>query len=160
MLDWLIRFSLKQRAFVLAAAVALLTYGVNRVLELPVDVLPDLTKPTVTILTEAPGYAPEEVETLVTIPLENALMGVNGVSRLRTTSDISLSLLFVEFDWDTDIYQARQFVRERLTGVLDRLPQGVSPYMTPAASLMGEILLVGLRDPTGKNQPARPAIPG
>ncbi|MDF1659558.1 MAG: efflux RND transporter permease subunit, partial [Verrucomicrobiales bacterium] len=153
MLNALIRFSLAQRALVLALAAILLGLGVKKITELPVEVLPDLTKPTVTILTEAPGFAPEEVETLITLPLENALMGVNGVSRLRSVNDISLSLIFVEFDWDTDIYRARQFVQERLTGVSENLPEGVSPYMTPVASLMGEIMLIGITDPTGKTEP-------
>ena len=153
MLNALIRFSLAQRALILAAALVLLVLGVKKVIELPVEVLPDLTKPTVTILTEAPGYAPEEVETLITIPLENTLMGVTGVSRLRSVNDISLSLIFVEFDWDTDIYQARQFVQERLTGAAEVLPEGVTPYMAPVSSLMGDILLIGLRDPTGKTSP-------
>jgi CzcA family heavy metal efflux pump len=153
MLNRLIRLSLAQRALVVAAAVVLLVLGIKKTLELPVDVLPDLTKPMVTILTEAPGYAPEEVETLVTIPLENSLMGVTGVSRLRSTNDISLSLVFVEFDWGTDIYQARQFVQERLTGAVEILPEGVTPYMTPVASLMGDIMMVGLRDPSGKTSP-------
>ncbi len=153
MLNALIRFSLAQRALILAVALVLLVLGVKKVIELPVEVLPDLTKPTVTILTEAPGYAPEEVETLITIPLENTLMGVTGVSRLRSTNDISLSLIFVEFDWDTDIYQARQFVQERLTGAAEVLPEGVTPYMAPVSSLMGDILLIGLRDPTGKTSP-------
>ena len=153
MLNALIRFSLAQRALVLALAAMLLGLGIKKITELPVEVLPDLTKPTVTILTEAPGFAPEEVETLITLPLENALMGVTGVSRLRSVNDISLSLVFVEFDWDTDIYQARQFVQERLTGVTETLPEGISPYMTPVASLMGEIMLVGITDPTGKTDP-------
>ncbi len=153
MLNRLIRFSLAQRALVLALALVILLLGLKKTLELPVDVLPDLTKPTVTILTEAPGYAPEEVETLVTIPLENALMGVTGVSRLRSVNDISLSLVFVEFDWGTDIYRARQFVQERLTGASEFLPEGVTPYMTPVASLMGDIMMVGVRDPSGKTKP-------
>ncbi|MDF1738339.1 MAG: efflux RND transporter permease subunit [Verrucomicrobiales bacterium] len=153
MLNTLIRFSLAQRALVVAVAAMLLVLGIKKVTELPVEVLPDLTKPTVIILTEAPGFAPEEVETLVTIPLENALMGVNGVTRLRSVNDISLSLVFVEFDWDTDIYKARQFVQERMTGAAELLPEGVSPYMTPVASLMGEIMLVGVVDPTGKTVP-------
>ena len=143
MLNQLIRFSLAQRALVVALAGVVLGLGIWKVTELPVEVLPDLTKPTVTILTEAPGFAPEEVETLVTLPIENALMGVNGVTRLRTVNDISLSLIFVEFDWGTDIYKARQFVQERLSGAGESLPPGVSPYLTPAASLMGNIMLVG-----------------
>lgn len=134
-------------------ALVVMAFGIKSAVELPVDVLPDLTKPTVTILTESPGYAPEEVETLVTIPLENALMGVNGVSRLRTTTDVGLSLIFVEFDWGTDIYRARQFVQERLTEVTEQLPEGVSPYMTPVSSLMGEIMLVGVSDPSGSMAP-------
>jgi CzcA family heavy metal efflux pump len=153
MLNKLIRFSLAQRSLILAGAVVLLVLGVKKTLELPVDVLPDLTKPTVTLLTEAKGYAPEEVETLVTIPLENALMGVTGVNRLRSVNDIGLSLIFVEFDWGTDVYRARQFVQERLMGVSEILPAGTTPYMTPVASLMGDIMLVGLRDPTGKTSP-------
>lgn len=153
MLNALIRFALRQRMLVLIVALVILIMGVRTVQQLPVEVLPDLTKPTVTILTEAPGYSPEEVETLITIPLENALMGVTGVSRLRTVNDIGLSLTFVEFDWGTDIYQARQFVQERLGGVTEILPEGVSPYMTPVASLMGNILLIGLVDPSGEVPP-------
>lgn len=149
MLNHLIRFSLAQRALILALSVVLLALGLQRGKELPVEVLPDLTKPTVTLLTECPGFAPEEVETLVTIPLENSLMGVTGVTRLRSINDISLSLIFVEFDWGTDIYQARQFVQERLGSVTEALPEGINPYMTPVASLMGNILLVGLVDPSG-----------
>lgn len=150
MLNKLIRFSLAQRALVLAVALVLLILGIKKTLELPVEVLPDLTKPTVTILVEAPGYAPEEVETLITVPMEAALMGVTGVSRLRTINDISLSLIIVEFDWGTDIYKARQFVQERLTSAAEILPAGVTPFMTPVSSLMGDILLIGLRDPTEK----------
>jgi CzcA family heavy metal efflux pump len=153
MLNALIRFSLRQRPLVIAAAAVVLLWGTKTALELPVDVLPDLTKPTVILLTESPGFAPEEVETLVTIPLENALMGVTGVTRLRSVNDIGLSLIFVEFEWGTDIYRARQFVQERLAGATETLPEGVSPYMTPVASLMGNIMLVGLVDPTGAIDP-------
>lgn len=153
MLNQLIRFSLAQRPLIIALAVIVLVLGIKQAMELPVEVLPDLTKPTVTILTESPGFAPEEVETLVTIPLENALMGVTGVTRLRSINDVGLSLIFVEFEWGRDIYQARQFVQERLTGVSGRLPAAVSPYMTPVASLMGNILLIGLLDPTGQTNP-------
>lgn len=153
MLNQLIRFSLSQRLLVVVMAVVVLVLGVKKSTELPVEVLPDLTKPTVTILTEVPGYAPEEVETLVTIPLENALMGATGVTRLRSVNDVGLSLIFVEFDWGTDIYQARQFVQERLAGASEAIPEGIRPYMTPVASLMGNILLIGLADPTGEVSP-------
>ena len=153
MLNKLIQFSLSQRPLILALALVLFILGIKTASELPVEVLPDLTKPTVTILTESAGFSPEEVETLVTIPLENSLMGVTGVTRLRSVNDIGLSLIFIEFEWGTDIYQARQFVQERLTGASDALPEGVSPYMTPVASLMGNIMLVGLVDPSGKTEP-------
>lgn len=153
MLNQLIRFSLSQRLLVVVMAVVVLVLGIKKSTELPVEVLPDLTKPTVTILTEVPGYAPEEVETLVTIPLENALMGATGVTRLRSVNDVGLSLIFVEFDWGTDIYQARQFVQERLAGAGEAIPEGIRPYMTPVASLMGNILLIGLADPTGEVSP-------
>lgn len=98
MLDRLIRFSLAQRGLVIMLALVVLILGVKKTVETPVDVLPDLTKPTVTLLTEAQGYSPEEVETLISIPLENSLMGVTGVDRIRTTNDIGLSLIFIEFD--------------------------------------------------------------
>ncbi|MEM9157625.1 MAG: efflux RND transporter permease subunit [Verrucomicrobiota bacterium] len=146
MLTALIKFSLARRSLILAASVVILALGFQTTRELPVEVLPDLTKPTVTILTEAPGLAPEEVETLVTVPLERALMGVSGVTRLRATSDVALSLVFVEFDWGTDIYQARQFVQERLRTAEEGLPSGIQPFMTPVASLMGEIMLIGIHD--------------
>ncbi|MGB1260284.1 MAG: efflux RND transporter permease subunit [Akkermansiaceae bacterium] len=153
MLNKLIKFSLTYRWLILAIAIALLGTGYYRSTQLPVEVLPDLTKPTVTILTEAPGLAPEEVETLVTVPLENSLMGVTGVTRLRATNDVGLSLIFVEFDWGTDIYQARQFVQERLLGVTEDLPKDTTPYMTPVASLMGNIMLLGVTDPSGEMEP-------
>ena len=92
-----------------------------------------MTKPTVTILTEAPGLAPEEVETLVTQPIESALQGIGGLDRLRSNSDVSLSLVFAEFGWGTDIYRARQLVQERLQSVLATLPRGVQPGMTPVS---------------------------
>ncbi|MCB1130843.1 MAG: efflux RND transporter permease subunit, partial [Verrucomicrobiae bacterium] len=153
MLDKMIRFSLAQRGLIIMMALVVLILGVKKTMETPVDVLPDLTKPTVTLLTEAKGYSPEEVETLVTVPLENSLMGVTGVDRIRTTNDIGLSLIFVEFKWGTDIYKARQFVQERLTGAGETLPEGITPYMTPVSSLMGDILLIGLSDPTHKTSP-------
>ncbi len=153
MLNALIRAALANRFLVLMAAAGLMVAGWITGGQLPVDVLPDLTKPTVTLLTEAPGLAPEEVETLVTLPLEGTLMGTAGVTRLRSISDVSLSLIFIEFDWGTDIYRARQFVQERLQAVVGRLPDGVHPYMSPVASLMGEIMLVGMRSEDGQVTP-------
>ena len=145
MLNKLIRLALDNRAIVLGVSLLLVLAGAQTVQELPVEVLPDLTKPTVIILTESPGLAPEEVEVNVTQPIERALMGVAGLTRLRSNSDVSLSLVYAEFGWGTDIYRARQFVQERLQGVRGTLPRGVEPFLTPVASLMGEILLVGLR---------------
>ncbi|MFN0066482.1 MAG: efflux RND transporter permease subunit [Limisphaerales bacterium] len=145
MLNKLIRLALHNRAIVLGLSLLLLLLGAQTVRNLPVEVLPDLTKPTVIILTESPGLAPEEVEVNVTQPIERALLGVAGLTRLRSNSDVSLSLVYAEFGWGTDIYRARQFVQERLQSVRGTLPEGVEPFLTPVASLMGEILLVGLR---------------
>ncbi len=152
MLTKLIQLSLRHRPIVLALAILLLVLGVQTTRELPVEVLPDITKPTVTILTECPGLAPEEVETLVTQPVEAAVQGVGGLDRLRSNSDVSLSLVFAEFAWGTDIYRARQLVQERLQAASGSLPEGIKPGLTPVSSLMGEILLVGLRS---KDMPAR-----
>jgi CzcA family heavy metal efflux pump len=145
MLNKLINWSLANRGLIIGICVLLMIMGYRSVKELPVEVLPDLTKPQVTILTEAPGLAPEEVETRVTQPLESALMGVPGLTRLRSTTDVALSLIFVEFEWGTDIYKARTLVQERLQSAREQLPEGTQPFMTPVASLMGEILLVGVR---------------
>lgn len=153
MLDRLIRFSLANRALVLGVALLVLVFGARTATQLPVEVLPDLTKPTVTILTEAPGLAPEEVETLVTQPVEQALAGVGGLTRLRSNSDVALSLVHAEFAWGTDIYRARMLVQERLQGVRESLPAGTEPFLTPVASLMGEILLVGVRSTVPEGQP-------
>jgi len=145
MLNWLIQFSLRNRPIVLALALGLLVLGVQTTRDLPVEVLPDMTKPTVTILTESPGLAPEEVENLVTQPIESVVQGVGGLDRLRSNSDVGLSLVFAEFAWGTDIYRARQLVQERLQAASGSLPEGIKPGLTPVSSLMGEILLVGLR---------------
>ncbi len=146
MLNALIRFSLGQRPLILGAALLLLVFGIHTATQLPVEVLPDMTKPTVTILTECPGLAPEEVEALVSQPIESAVQGVGGLDRLRSNSDVGLSLVFAEFAWGTDIYRARQLVQERLQSVLNALPASAKPGLTPVSSLMGEILLVGLRN--------------
>jgi CzcA family heavy metal efflux pump len=153
MLNKLIHWSLANRAIILGLALMVLVLGLRTATELPVEVLPDLSKPTVIILTESAGLSPEEVETRVTQPIENALMGVAGLTRLRSNSDVSLSLVYAEFDWDTDIYKARVLVQERLQGAAEELPEGVRPFMTPVASLMGEILLVGVRSTIKEGEP-------
>jgi CzcA family heavy metal efflux pump len=144
-LNRLIRAALENRASVLGLSLLamLAAFFVGR--DLPVEVLPDLTKPTVLVLTEASGLAPEEVEASVTVPIERALMGVAGITRLRSNSDVGLSLVYAEFGWGSDLRRARQAVREQVQAVQGTLPEGVVPFLTPEASLMGEILLIGLR---------------
>ncbi|MBL9143569.1 MAG: efflux RND transporter permease subunit [Verrucomicrobiaceae bacterium] len=153
MLNALIRFSLRHRLLIVVGSMLVMLFGWQSSLRLPVEVLPDMTKPTVTLLTECPGLAPEEVETLVTQPLESAVQGVGGLDRLRSNSDVGLSLVFAEFAWGTDIYRARQLVQERVQSVMGSLPAGAKTGLTPVSSLMGEILLVGLRSTDGKVSP-------
>ncbi len=153
MLNKMIHWSLANRAIIIGLSLILMVMGLRTATQLPVEVLPDLSKPTVIILTESAGLSPEEVEMRVTQPIESALMGVAGLTRLRTNSDVSLSLVYAEFGWDTDIYKARMLVQERLQGVREQLPEGVQPFMTPVASLMGEILLVGVRSTIKQGEP-------
>jgi len=147
MLTKLIQFSLKFRGFVLVAAGLLLVVGGLVAARTPVDVLPDLTAPSVTVLTEAPGFAPEEVELLVTFPLESVLNGAPGVRRLRSVSGAGVSVIWVEFNWGQDVYLARQIVSERLQEV--ELPEGVTrPRLGPVSSIMGEITFLALTSET------------
>ena len=157
MFQWLVEKSLASRLFVLAAALALMIWGGVQATRLPVDVFPDLNKPTVTLMTEAGGMAPEEVEQLISFPLETAMSGLPGVAGIRSVSSAGLSFLYISFDWGVDIYRARQMVGERLSAMESAMPPGSVPRMGPVSSIMGEIMLVAIpiAGPAGDAKAAR-----
>ena len=148
MLNWIIRSSLNNRVLVLIAALLVSVYGMYVTLRTPTDVLPDLNRPVVTIMTEAAGLAPEEVEAQVTYNIETAVNGSPGVERVRSVSSLGLSIVFVEFQWGTDLKYNRQVVTERMGTITEKLPPGVVPVMTPATSIMGEIALISVSSKT------------
>lgn len=153
MLDFIIKTSLRYRAITIVAALALLVYGAVVMRQLPIDVFPDLNRPRVTIMTEAHGLAPEEVEQLISFPLEAALNGATGVQAVRSQSQIGLSIVQVEFDWGMNIYIARQVVAEKVALAASRMPQEANPVLAPISSLMGQVIHIGVYSETGETDP-------
>ena len=152
MLNAIIRFALRYRMLVLAISIVMLVYGSYLATQMPIDVFPDLDRPRVIIITECPGLATEEVETLVTQPIEIALLGANGVQAVRSQSTAGLNVIYIEFNWSTEIKSARQTVQERLITLDGILPEGIRPQMTPPASIMGQIVVAGIYRQQGPNE--------
>lgn len=156
MLNKIIRLSLNNRIAVIVAAVILMVTGLYTAENMEVDVFPDLNAPTVVVMTEANGMAPEEVERLVTFPVETAVNGATDVRRVRSSSTTGFSVVWVEFDWGTDIYRARQIVSEKIAAVKEELPANVSsPTLGPQSSILGEVMFVALTADTTSLQELR-----
>ncbi len=153
MIDKIIKFSLNNRLFILLAALLLIVAGIWSGKKMDIDVFPDLTAPTVVVMTDAHGMASEEVERLVTFPIETAVNGATNVRRVRSTSLQGSSFVFVEFDWGMDVFRARQIVSEKMTTLAEQLPDGITPVLAPQSSVMGEILFIGLQVDSTKNLP-------
>ncbi len=153
MFNWLVKNSLSNRLLVIISSVVLMVYGAFTLSKMPVDVFPDLNKPTVTIMTESGGMAAEEVEQLITFPLETTMNGLPGVETVRSTSSAGLSFIYVTFNWSTEIFRARQMVSERLSSMEEGLPAGVIPRMGPISSIMGEIMQVAIPIDVAKISP-------
>ncbi len=151
MLDAVIRFSLRHRPLIIVLSLGALIYGSYLATAMPIDVFPDLDRPRVVILTECPGLSPEEVETLVTQPIEQAVLGANGVTDVRSQSSMGLVVIYIEFEWDTEIRAARQVVQERLATVTGNMPEGIQPLLAPPTSIMGQIMHVGVHRQNGPN---------
>lgn len=149
MLDAVIRFSLRHRPLIVVLSLAAMLYGSYLATTMPIDVFPDLDRPRVVILTECPGLSPEEVEALVTQPIEQAVLGANGVVAVRSQSSTGLVVIYIEFDWDTEIRAARQVVQERLATVMGSMPDGIQPLLAPPTSIMGQIMHVGMHRQSG-----------
>jgi len=153
MFKYLLDNSLTNRLLVIITSLVVMAYGAFTLTRTPVDVFPDLNKPTVTLMTEAGGMAPEEVEQLITFPLETTMNGLPGVESVRSVSSAGLSFIYVTFDWRTDIFRARQMVSERLSSMEEGLPEGVTPRMGPISSVMGEIMQIAIPIDTAKISP-------
>ncbi len=153
MLDTLIRVSLRYRVLVVLGAITVLLYGSYLATTLPIDVLPDLDRPRVVLLIECPGMAPDDIEARVAYPLETAILGANGVEAVRGQCGAGVAVIYVEFGWNVEVRAARQTVQERIATVMDQLPPGIKPQMTPPSSIMGQIMLVGVTSTDNTTSP-------